>query len=184
MSLLKSTVRRADAGGGGRRQPAGHAPHVVLAALGAVVGDGVAAPLLGPSGGAAPPYYVTLEHGVRPLKPRTDNGLASQARMQACNFQLKALQTEACDLTPKHGLIVSRGSCRHKSTWQVFPAAGSVDEPPALSSGAQSPGLSRRPVGMGAALQEHFVALVLGAGCAPGGLYVMQQTCCAAVIFR
>ncbi|KAK9827699.1 hypothetical protein WJX81_001629 [Elliptochloris bilobata] len=55
---------------------------------------------------------------------------------------------------------------------EVFTAASSCDEPVALSSGAQSPGVGWRPAGVGAALQEQFAALALGAGspAAGGGL--------------
>lgn len=58
----------------------------------------------------------------------------------------------------------ARARCR-----QVFPAAAGNEEPAALlSSGSESPGGPRRPLGVGVALQERVAALARGSGCAPG----------------
>jgi hypothetical protein len=52
---------------------------------------------------------------------------------------------------------------------QVFPAVAGSEEPATLlSSGSESPGGPRRPLGVGTALQERVAALARGSGCAPG----------------
>lgn len=80
MLRVEGFVLRADAGGSSGRQPAGRAAHVRPAPLGAVVGDGIAAALLRPRGGAASLRIVSPKQDVVP--PVTL--LANRASRLAC----------------------------------------------------------------------------------------------------